>query len=427
MPKGSSQWLAAISLVSLAFVSASLMGQQTTAAAPGERIDHNYQEYLPQGHAQDLPVRLFDVKHTRIYQGPTPPRWSSWTSACLTRQGNIAVCFIDMSGAKPDLKPSYGFEYARPQVLTENGIQRRQIWCESRDGGGTWEVTRRIDTSDPLMPLSLYHLRLSDGSILGVGGVLHEWDFTRSTYIYYGQTMAWRSVDDGANWSKPVSINDPKQTLSFSCRPKQLRDGTIVLPAYGQLDARGRKPDAALDFKTDAWLWFSKDQGRTWSEPVVVARGLPDRSNDEPEAVELGDGRLLMILRHSNPGAKGNAVFLNCGQTCVNRTSNGWQVEPVKPTHMGFRGFPALLRTRDGILICAGSNHQFNFSLDEGRTWSPTASIADPALSRQNHYPALLELPDGRVASVYHVGNHWPYPPPQDEWIHATFFRVKRR
>jgi len=93
---------------------------------------------------------------------------------------------------------------------------------------------------------------------------------------------------------------------------------------------------------------------------------------------------------------------------------------------IGHRASKGVLRTRGGVLICAGSGNQFNFSVDEGKTWSDTATIPDPAVGRPNHYPALLELPDGRILSVYHVGNHWPYPPPQDEWIHATSFRVKR-
>ena len=83
-------------------------------------------------------------------------------------------------------------------------------------------------------------------------------------------------------------------------------------------------------------------------------------------------------------------------------------VRPLEPTKLAFRGCPAVLRNRDGILICAGSGNQFNFSVDEAKTWSDTATTLDPAIGRHNHYPALLELPDGQVLSVYHVGNHWP-------------------
>ena len=57
-----------------------------------------------------------------------------------------------------------------------------------------------------------------------------------------------------------------------------------------------------------------------------------------------------------------------------------------------------------------------------------TSEIATALLAMGGVLVVLLfrELPDGRVLSVYHVGNHWPYPPPQDEWIHATSFRVRR-
>ncbi len=392
--------------------------------APGEQTMHNYQNVFPGARTVTLPVKVEDLKHVRVYKTAKGPKWSCWTTTWLTREGHVRVGFVDMTGTPADPKPSYGYEYARADVLGKQGIKRCRRWCESRDGATTWQPIRELDASDPLAPHPNFHLLLKSRSLLGIGGVWHEWDFTKNAYVCYGHTMAWLSTDDSRSWSKGISLNDPNHTESFCCRPKQLSDGTIVVPAYGTLNRQGRR--RGLKLNTDAWLWFSTDGGRSWSKPLVLARGQPNRSNDEPDIAELGNDDLLIILRHSNPKAKGAGVYLNCGQVIVGKTPAGWRVGPLKPTNLGFRGCPAVLRTRDGILICAGSGNQFNFSVDEGRTWSDTATILDPAVKRHNHYPALLELPDGRVLSVYHVGNHWPYPPPQDEWIHATSFRVRR-
>lgn len=385
-----------------------------------DRPDHNYQNFLPKGRTVTLPVKIEDLKHFQVYRTASKRQWSCWTRVWFTPKGHIRVSFYDMSGGPADLKPGYGYEYAPADVLEKQGITRCHRWVESRDGGVTWRAIRQIDTSDPMKPQSDSYLTLKDGTLLGIGGVWAGWDFEKKTYKRVGHTMAWTSSNGSETWRAPTSLNDPKQMLSFSCRPKQLRDGTIVLPSYGTFDRGKPSPN------TDAWLWFSKDGGRRWSAPLLLVRGTPTRTNDEPEIAELANGDLLVVLRHSNPKAKGAALYLACGQMVVKKSPSGWQVGPWRSTHMGFRGFPALLRTRDDILICAGSGNQFNFSIDEGKTWSATASLVDPAIDRHNHYPTLTEMPDGRVLSVYHVGNHWPYPPPKEEWIHATSFRVKR-
>jgi len=389
--------------------------------AGSDRHDHNYQNFLPNGRKVALPVKIEDLKHFCIYKTATGPKWSSWTRAWFTPEGYLRVCFLDISGGPAGLKPDYGYECCRPDVLARDGIKRCYRWCESRDGGATWKMIREVDASDPLKPQPNAFLPLENGSVLGIGGVLAEWDFKKSTYVTICHAMAWLSTDGGQTWGKPVSLNDPNKMGAAWCHPRRLRDGTIVLPCYGEFDK-----DTPVAPSTDAWLWFSKDGGKRWSEPLLLVRGAPTRTSDEPDVVELANGDLLVTLRHANPKAKGAAVYLNCGQIIVKKTTSGWKPGPLRQTRMGFRGFPILLRTRNGILISAGSGNQFNFSIDEGRTWSATASLADPAYNRHNHYPYLLEMPDGRILSVYHVGNHWTYPPPKEQWIHATSFRLKR-
>jgi hypothetical protein len=389
-----------------------------------KRPDWDYQDKLPAVDGVDtvqLPVRISQVEHTEVYRPERAPRWTSWVRTFFTRQGHLRTMFCEMSGGSPDMTPSYCHEYASPQRLAEAGIRRLHRWCESRNHGRTWRSIKTTDLSDRYTPRPDEFILLDDGALLGVGGVWAGWDEAKATYDTIGHCMAWRSLDDGETWSPPVSLNDPARVHCFWCHPKRLRNGTIVLPAYGCFDRANPSP------QTDAFLYFSEDRGQTWSGPLLLARGIPARTNDEPEAVELENGDLLVVLRHANLTVKENeGLYMNCGQILVKRTPAGWDVGELVPTIMGFRGFPALLRTRDNIIICAGSTQQFNFSVDNGRTWSKTGSITDPRHKRMNHYPILTELPDGRVLSVYHYGNHWPYPPPEDEWIHATSFRAQR-
>ena len=172
----------------------------------------------------------------------------------------------------------------------------------------------------------------------------------------------------------------------------------------------------------------SRDGGRSWSKPLPLEQGTETLSCEEPEVAELGNGDLLVVMRHCNPSKAGtDDVYVNCGQQVVRNVQGRWVAGPHVMTPLGFRGHPALLRTQEGIVICAGSGNQFNFSIDEGKTWSETIRIDDSAYRRHNHYPVLLEMPDGRIMSFYHMGNDLPYPPPEDEWIHATTFRVLKK
>jgi|GEM_PF-5632786 len=368
-----------------------------------------------------LPVQISHIEHRQVYRNAAAPFWASWVRTWFTRNGDLRAGFTEITGGSSDMEPSYSHEYASPEKLNEAGLQRIYRWCESKDNGRTWESLKTIDCSDHYFAQPDDYLLLQDGTLLGVGGVWGGWDYDKNDYDNVGRTMVWRSDDEGETWSEPVVLNDSKKIQSFWCHPKQLRDGTIVLPAYGCFDMDYSNP------QTDAFMFFSYDGGKTWSEPLLLINGIETMSQDEPEAVELENGDILVVLRHANltrPADDG--LYMNCGQLVVKKTPTGWQPGEHQMTNMGFRGFPALLRTSDNILICTGSGQQYNFSIDDGQTWSQTGCITDPQYSSPNHYPILKELPDGRIISIYHYGNHWPYPPPVDEWIHATSFELSR-
>ncbi len=388
------------------------------------RHDWNYENMLKAADGigtVTLPVQISRIEHHEVYRPEKAPRWTSWVRTWFTRNGHLRASFTELTGGSAELEPSYSYEAAPPEKLKAAGLQRYFRWCESKDHGRTWQTIKTRDYSDRYFPQPDDFLLLQDGTLLGIGGILEGWDYEKGTYDVVHQAMAWRSNDDGETWSDPAILNDPKKIQAIWCHPKQLRDGTIVLPAYGRFDLNNKSP------QTDVFLYFSYDGGKTWSEPLLLIKGIETMTNDEPEAVELENGDLLVVLRHANltlPPDKG--LYMNCGQIVVKKTPAGWQPGEHILTNMGFRGFPALLRTRDNILICTGSIQLFNFSVDNGQTWTPTGTIADPRYPRQNHYPILKELPDGRIISVYHYGNHWPFPPPEDEWIHATIFSLKK-
>jgi hypothetical protein len=369
-----------------------------------------------------LPVRITDVEHIKVYESSADSKWSSWARAWQTPEGALRVQFKYIEGGPADLAPEYRWQFTDLANHKDLGLIRTFRTVESRDGGHTWSTIGVSDDSDTSAVRIFPGFYLDRDTFLGTGGVVFTWDDEKNTYRWTGRTMSARSTDGGETWKETFAVNDPREYLMFhEGRVKRLGDGTIVLPVYGT-------PPARLGSNSwDAFLYFSRDGGRRWSEPLLLGRGTSALSFEEPEVAELGNGDLLVVMRHSNPEKIGTQeVYVNCGQVVVRRARDQWVAGPHTVTHMGFRGHPALLRTREGIVICAGSGNQFNFSVDDGRTWSETLRPADPQYNRHNHYPVLLELPDGRVMSFYHMGNDWPYPPPEPEWIHATSFRVSR-
>jgi len=367
-------------------------------------------------------VRITDLEFRKIYETPQGPKWCCWVQAWFTPRGSLRISFHAIEGGSSEMKPDYKWEYANPKDLKENGLAHNYRYLESSDNGRSWNMLKTENAADVAVVKIDPKIYLDDKTLLGIGGIWCAWDEVLQTHKRVGQTVSALSRDDGKTWEQTVFLNDPSRCYSFWCHPKLLKDGTIVLPAYGKLE---RKHGTEWEGTTDAFLFFSTTGGRSWSEPLLLAKGLPTLTNDEPEVAELGNGELLAVLRHSDPAKAGTPdVYVNCGQVIVRKTAGRWAAGPLTRTNMGFRGFPALLRTRSGILICAGSGNQYNFSLDEGATWSATQIIADPVCNRHNHYPRLMELPDGRIMSIYHYGNHWPFPPPEDQYIACAIFNV---
>jgi len=369
-----------------------------------------------------LPVEITDMEHFKIYESSQDRKWSCWSHVCQNSEGALRVTFKNIEGGPPDLKSEYRWQYNDPESLKKAGITRFYTTIESVDGGKTWTTLEISDESDTAIPRLFPGIWLDKNTLLGTGGVNSGWDEKKDNYSNIGLVMTARSTDNGKTWHDKVTLNDINKDIFFhEGRVRQLRDGTIVLPVYGQFDYKNR----ALKNGWDAALFFSSDGGLTWSDPLVVGLAQPTLSFEEPGVVELSNGDVLVVIRHTNvTKADSDEVYVNCGQVVVRKVDGQWVAGPHTMTPMGFRGHPVLLRTRQGVLICAGSGNQFNFSIDDAKTWSQTQHLADPAYNRHNHYPVLVELLDGRVMSIYHFGNDWPYPSPEPQWIHATTFRV---
>ena len=111
-----------------------------------------------------------------------------------------------------------------------------------------------------------------------------------------------RSDDHGRSWQGWDEQSVPLHRVSPYGKIVELRDGTLLCPAWGQV-ARG---DAYLG---TSFVLRSIDQGVTWGDPSFICQEDANRAS-ETDITLLPDGRLLALIRTGGfPGASGGTVY----------------------------------------------------------------------------------------------------------------------
>ena len=153
----------------------------------------------------------------------------------------------------------------------------------SQDGGRTWSdhfVIQPNDAKKNVMSVCL--LRLQSGKI----GLAYA-----RTNSDSDAALWWRvSGDDGKSWSEEVLVSPP---WGYGATGPdvliQLKSGRLIAPDY-------RTTNWRVDPRCKGYVCYSDDEGKTWGHSDAI--GVPDgKSLEEPCAVGLRDGRLLMFIR----------------------------------------------------------------------------------------------------------------------------------
>ena len=147
--------------------------------------------------------------------------------------------------------------------------------AESKDDGLTWTWLSEFPTRPGDEVKKGYHelfaIETDDGRIVA--------QIRNHNKPDTGTTLQTESADGGKTWTVPKAIGVwglPSQLL-------KLKDGRLVM-TYGYR----RKP-----FGNQARV--SSDQGRTWSEPMIVSADGEGYDLGYPSTVELADGTLLTV------------------------------------------------------------------------------------------------------------------------------------
>jgi Neuraminidase (sialidase) len=186
-----------------------------------------------------------------------------------------------------------------------------------------------------------------------------------------------RSTDGGLTWGERFVI--PAYNLSG---PIQLADGRILF--------------AGTDPKKPA-VWESKDEGLTWS----VLALLPTRAG-EMDMIESADGRLVLHVRgHVRDGKTLKGTF----QTVSRDGGKTWS----EPELIAAGGWPPNpIRLKDATLVTTYGVRSKPFgvrgkmSKDHGETWSDEFTVYGDGHDWDLGYPTTVELKDRTLLTVWY-------------------------
>ena len=292
------------------------------------------------------------------------------------------------------------------------GERGRLVFVTSDDGGESWSHATVISQKGPDSRNPAFGVT-ADGTLL-VSFVKAD-KYTDGTWgaAVGRHSPCWisRSEDGGATWSDAELVNgqgheqwskagatgpdDPHQYSSPFGKMLTLPDGTLLM-GY-EIHAGG---------PNGVFLIRSHDGGRTWVDCVTLMEGF----YGEPALCDLGEGRLLVMLRRTSRG----------GSNLRESTTGLWQIdsedggytwsEPRRVT--GNMEHPGdAIRLEDGRLLLTYGRRvppygiQGMVSRDDGRTWDAENRLllVGDSGTYDCGYPRSVQRDDGTIVTVYYA------------------------
>lgn len=257
-----------------------------------------------------------------------------------------------------------------------------------------------------------------------------------------GRVMLVRSSDGGRTWGQGELVADDPKMDDRNASIASMGDGTLVVLWDKYLHGHHHW----------AWMSWSKDEGRTWSEPLRVSKN--ENVHTRSPVLDLGNGKWLVPYSestHSKTAATFFAIFDPktrqfeeiavtprgqrniADEVCVARASDGhlvalirsnvdpqlFQIESrdegrtwskARPNGIPSQFTPAdLIRLDRGWLVASFSfrerrNERLVVSRDGGKTWDVenSADVFDgtKSVGGDRSYPASVQLDDRTIGTV---------------------------
>jgi hypothetical protein len=204
-----------------------------------------------------------------------------------------------------------------------------------------------------------------------------------------GPGRAYIHISDnrGETWSRTVELDTAPFVGGYNMRGAvRLPDGQIVLPLC-DVPAYER-----------VFVMHSGDGGLSWGRPVLAA-SEPGLLFEEPCALALGDGRILLLVRENRTRSLYQATSTDGGHS--------WS----KPAPTGIAGYPPhLVDLTDGRILCTYGYRWPEYSIravvstNGGRTWDWRDPITVRARlpNRDLGYPCTLVTASDALCTFYY-------------------------
>lgn len=317
----------------------------------------------------------------------TAPGHCAWPNLKLLRDGRTLAALIFNNA-------SHGH---RPGDI--------ECWLSS-DGGATWAFGSAATQHEPDTIRMNHAAGLTAGGDLMVltSGWSGRWpDGTKQTRgrFRFDVLGPWisRSPDGGLSWwvdrtGFPERAPTGQPNVPFGDL-QVAQNGDLCVVAY---TTEERLTDRYQDRKFRAYFYRSRDDGRTWGDPVLIGPA------NETTILHLGGGRWLALARTGTGVEKKDALSLY-GSADDGRS---WTLKRAMTGFQRVNGH--LARLRDGrVLFTYGDRAspmgrrgiEAAVSRDGGETWSERVRVVDWN-GGDGGYPSSVQRKDGQVVTAYY-------------------------
>lgn len=382
---------------------------------------------LAQEPQHNVQIQVTDFVDRTIYHSPETPGYTSWVGLWQLPNGTLCCDFRQITGPKD--KP-----VSSVPVLG------------SKDGGDTWTVLTSTTPTADLGMMGGYTVSTdgcrgmavySDGTL--VRPVWPSSDMKDSGYVL-------RSTDGGKTWSGKIFFLPVEDYRTWPTLLRPLHDGRLILFAgcwkRGDTTA-GKRSDPIFAGGYEGMLpnmtkmmFASSDKGKTWGPPIVL---MPTSVGvcEESDFCELPNGDLFWIHRTEHypdhpvdlpPRAARMGTnppesywYSDRMQSIVRKEGDTFVPGECVSAPFPHSGYPCVLMTREGVILhlATGESH---WSADMGKTWNKLMVDGKPLGTY--YYPKALQLADGRVVCIGHLGSDDVYGT-VDQCIKQQTFRLK--
>jgi len=291
---------------------------------------------------------------------------------------------------KGRVKTALAFQFRDGRIVTGTG--QNSMW--SYDNGFTWE-------EGPESKMEKVAIDLGNDEILSIRRNSKRRPDGKYSLRLQRSTDNWKTIEveqaelDIPNASYTVTGSGGRvDGFLFHHGVVQLPNGNLVASLYGNYEGDvllcAGYPTELNQRKYRTVVVFSKDKGKTWGDPVLVAydkmlgRGIPlDHHMVGKSIPESRAGRPMLVPAITMEGFRESDLTIasNGDLVCVMRSGG-------RNPAMGVNLFPT-------PLYCSRSS-------DGGKHWSPPEQIADRGVS-----PNVITMSNGIIVCTYSRPGNW--------------------